>query len=157
MLVDSKLELAKVFGATEAINAREVDAVQRVLELTDGRGADVALETAGTRATGEQVLAMTGVAGQSIFVGGPDPSEVLSVPITHGLVWPAKTLRGSNCGSADILVDFPRLADLYMDGKLKLDELVSQRVALEGVNEALDALHEGHVARSVIVYDDGVT
>ena len=150
---DSKLELAQTLGATEVVNARNVDPVERVFELTGGRGADVAFETAGTRQTAEQVLAMTRAAGRAVFVGGPDPSETLSIPIMTELVMPAKTLHGSLYGSGDILVDFPRLADLYMDRTLRLDELISRRVALDEVNDSFAELREGTVARSVIVFD----
>ncbi|WP_419928882.1 hypothetical protein [Candidatus Poriferisocius sp.] len=66
---------------------------------------------------------------------------------------PARTLHGSLYGSGDILVDFPRLADLYMDRTLRLDELISRRIALDEVNAAFAELREGTAARSVIVFD----
>jgi S-(hydroxymethyl)glutathione dehydrogenase/alcohol dehydrogenase len=62
------------------------------------------------------------------------------------------TLIGSNYGGAVPLVDFPRIASLYLEGKLPLDELISDRVGLEDINEALDAMRRGERTRSVVVF-----
>jgi S-(hydroxymethyl)glutathione dehydrogenase/alcohol dehydrogenase len=64
-----------------------------------------------------------------------------------------KRLQGSNMGSNRFRVDMPRYIDLYLQGRLKLDELVSQRITLEDVNEGFEALKAGSVARSVIIFD----
>jgi S-(hydroxymethyl)glutathione dehydrogenase/alcohol dehydrogenase len=64
-----------------------------------------------------------------------------------------KKLQGSNMGSNAFRVDMPRYVDLYLQGRLNLDDLVSKRIKLEQVNEAFADLESGEVARSVILFD----
>ena len=64
-----------------------------------------------------------------------------------------KTLRGSNMGSNHFRVDMPRFVEFYLAGKLKLDDMISRRIPIEGINEAFDEMQAGAVARSVIVFD----
>ncbi len=64
-----------------------------------------------------------------------------------------KRIQGSLMGSNRFPVDMPRLVDFYMNGKLKLDDLISRRIKLGQVNEAFDELKKGELARSVIMFD----
>jgi Zn-dependent alcohol dehydrogenase len=77
---------------------------------------------------------------------------VLSVPAMLGIVLAERTIKGCWYGSSDIRRDIPRLVSLYREGQLRLEELVSRRIDLSDVNDALAALKSGDVARSVIVY-----
>lgn len=150
-LVPAKLELARTFGATHVVDATEVEPVGAVRALTEGRGADVAFEVIGAQATVDQVVSMTRDGGEAVFIGMGGLGVTFSVPVL-GFVASGKTFRGCLYGSADVHADVPRLLDHYGRGELLLDELVSQRIGLADVNDALDLIAEGAVTRSVIEY-----
>lgn len=151
-MLDHKLELAERFGATDLVNAGETDAVTAVQQLTDGRGADVAFEVIGLKATIEQTLDMTRRGGQSILVGVPAMDVLLEIPAFFSVILMAKEIKGCWYGSANVQRDVPQLVQWYREGKLKLDELISRRIDLEDVNDAFRAMEAGEVARSVIRY-----
>ena len=151
-MVPSKLELARQFGATDVVHAGEADAVAQVMELTGQRGADVAFEVIGLPATIEQTVNMTRRGGQAVLVGVPKMDVMLNLPAFLGVVLMEKTIKGCWYGSSNVHTDVPRLTRLYLDGKLKLDELISREIKLDDVNDAFRALEAGEVARSVIVY-----
>jgi NDMA-dependent alcohol dehydrogenase len=149
---DSKLALAEQFGATDKVNAKEGDAVAQLQELTSGRGVDVAFEVIGSKATVQQALAMTRRGGQAIVVGVPKMEQTLEIPIAMELLVNEKQVRGSWYGSSNVRRDVPRLIDLYQQGTLKLDELVSRTIGLADINDAFKAMEAGEVARSVVDY-----
>ncbi|MGH9033372.1 MAG: Zn-dependent alcohol dehydrogenase [Acidimicrobiia bacterium] len=151
-MVPFKLDLAKQFGATDTVDASEGDPVAKVMEMTDQRGADVAFEVIGLGPTIEQTINMTRRGGQSILVGVPAMDVMLNLPAFLGLVLQEKTIKGCWYGSSNVHKDVPKLARLYEEGRLKLDELVSREIKLDDVNDALRAMEQGEVARSVIVY-----
>ncbi len=148
----SKLELAQKFGATALIDAGQSDAVSAVMALTAQRGADVAFEVIGLQQTIDQTITMTRRGGRAILVGVPRMDVVVNVPAFFGVVLAEKMIRGCWYGGSDARRDVPRILGWYRDGRLKLDELISQTIALEQVNEAFDALKVGETARSLIVY-----
>ncbi len=152
-MFDSKLDLAKEFGATDAVNPSGGDAVEQVRELTAGRGVDVAFEVIGLKSTTEQAFAMARRGGQAVIVGVPKMEQILEIPIAMELLVNEKQVRGCWYGSSDVRRDIPRLISLYQSGSLKLDELISRRIGLDDVNEAFRAMEAGEVARSVIEYD----
>ena len=150
-LLDSKLEYARQFGATDLVNAGNGDAVARVLEMTGG-GVDYAFEAIGNARTIEQAYEMCRPGGTAVVVGmAAETAEfkvnALSLPRTE------RAIVGSWYGSARPWVDLPKLVDLYMRGKLKIDEMISRTYRLDEINTAYDALVAGEVARSVIVFD----
>jgi S-(hydroxymethyl)glutathione dehydrogenase / alcohol dehydrogenase len=149
---DSKLQLAEDFGATDRVNAKDGDAVAQIQELTGGRGVDVAFEVIGLKTTVQQALAMARRGGQAIIVGVPKMEQVLEVPIAMELLVNEKQVRGSWYGSSNVQRDVPMLIDLYKQGTLKLDELVSRTIGLSDINDAFKAMEAGEVARSVVVY-----
>jgi S-(hydroxymethyl)glutathione dehydrogenase/alcohol dehydrogenase len=151
-MVDGKLQTAQKFGATDLVNAGEADAVTQVMELTQQRGADVAFEVIGLGPTIDQAFNMTRRGGQAIIVGVPAMDVMTTVPAAMGFVFGAKQIRGCWYGSSNVHQDVPKLTKLYQDGKLMLDELISQEIALDDVNQALDDMGSGEVARSVIKY-----
>jgi S-(hydroxymethyl)glutathione dehydrogenase/alcohol dehydrogenase len=148
----SKLSVAEAFGATDTIDATTGDAVAQVLELTGGRGADVAFEVIGLKQTAEEALAMTRNGGETVLVGVASADVILEIASFRGLVRYGKTLKGCFYGSANVRADVPMLVDAYLAGKLKLDELVSHQIRLDEINNALRALESGEVTRSVIVF-----
>jgi S-(hydroxymethyl)glutathione dehydrogenase/alcohol dehydrogenase len=133
-LAPSKLKLAQQFGATDVVNAKDnPDAPSAIKELTDGHGVDYAFEVVGTGALIQQAYL-------SLKRGG----MMLSLE--------EKSLLGCLYGSANVRRDMPLLLDLYMQKRLKIDELVSKKIKLDDVNAAFEAMEKGEVARSVIVY-----
>lgn len=151
-MLASKLELARRFGATDTVNAAEGDPVSRVMELTAQRGADVAFEVIGLAPTIDQTINMTRRGGQAILVGVPRMDVMVNVPAFFGVVLMEKTIKGCWYGSSNVHRDVPRLVELYKEGRLLLDELISRRISLDQVNEAFEALKTGEVARSLITY-----
>jgi Zn-dependent alcohol dehydrogenase len=149
---DSKLALAKQFGATEVVNASECDPAAAVRDLTQGRGADVTFEVIGLETTITQALEMTRNGGETILVGIPGIDVTLSIPAALTFLYTNKTLRGSMYGSSNVDRDVPKLLDLYERNELKLDELISREIRLEDVNDAFTAMESGEVARSMIVF-----
>lgn len=149
-VADDKLELARSFGATDVVNSREVDPVEAVRELT-GEGVDVAYEVIGLEPTLRQALDMTRRGGMCYAVGVAKPGTKLPVDITGGMVLGIKGLRGTYMGSSNIKRDIAFYADLYLQGRLKLDELVAQTISLEEINEGYEAM-AGIVGRSVITF-----
>ncbi|MEO6121167.1 MAG: zinc-binding dehydrogenase [Acidimicrobiales bacterium] len=145
-----KLELAAAFGATDAVDVTAGDAVSAVMALTGQRGADVAFEVVGIQRTIDQAIAMTRRGGQAVLVGVPALDVVVNVPAFFGLVLAAKTVAGCWYGSSTARDEVPRLVALYRSGQLLLDELVSQTVELDGVNDALERLRAGSGARTII-------
>jgi S-(hydroxymethyl)glutathione dehydrogenase/alcohol dehydrogenase len=148
----AKLAAAASLGATATVDASRVDPVNAVRDLTGQRGADVAFEALGRGATIDQVVEMTRRGGQAVLVGIPRMDVLLTLPAMLGVVLAERTIKGCWYGSSDIRRDVPRLVELYRDGRLRLDELVSRRIDLSEVNDALAAMKAGDRARSVIVY-----
>ena len=148
-LLDNKLETAKQFGATHTINPQRQDVVKTVRSLTEGRGADYAFEVIGLGKTIELAYACIRRRGMAVIVGAAAREDQVTLPAASFLS--EKILKGSAYGSGRPRVDMPRLIDLYMKKKLKLDELITRTYPLEDVNEAMTALERGEVIRSVIV------
>ncbi len=149
-MVGSKLNLAKHFGATDVVNPKDGDPVAQVMELTKG-GVHHSFEAVGLKQTAEQSFKMLARGGTANIIGMIPVGVHIEL---HGAEFLGeKRIQGSVMGSNRFPVDMPRLVDFYMAGKLKLDEMVSQRVKLAQVNEALQELKSGELARSVIVFD----
>ena len=143
-----KLELAQEFGATDVINGADVDAVAAVKELTKG-GVEYSFEAIGSKTTAEQSFKMLRAGGTATVIGMIPLGTNIEI---HGAdLLNEKKLQGSNMGSNRFRVDMPRYIDLYMQGRLKLDELVSARIKLEEINEGFASMKAGSVARNVII------
>jgi S-(hydroxymethyl)glutathione dehydrogenase/alcohol dehydrogenase len=144
-----KLELAGTFGATDLVDAAAGDPVEQVRELTGG-GVEYAFEAIGLKTTAEQSFAMLRKGGTATIIGMIPEGERIELPGSEFL--DEKKIQGSNMGSNRFRVDMPRYVDLYLSGRLKLDELVSARIGLEQINDGFDAMRRGEVARSVIEF-----
>jgi len=149
-LDDAKLALAAKVGATATVNVRHGDPVQAVRAATKGRGADVVLEAAGHpdafRFTAEAVRP----GGQIIWLGKIDVAN--DVSFRWGSLMGEKRIRRSSYGDARPARDFPLLAQAYLDGKLKLDELITGRLKLDDINRGFDDLRAGKAVRTVIEF-----
>jgi S-(hydroxymethyl)glutathione dehydrogenase/alcohol dehydrogenase len=150
--VASKLELARTFGATDVVDVgtEGADAVAEVRALT-GLGVDHSFEAIGLKATVEQAFAMLAPRGTATIIGMVPMSEHIELPAVDFLG--EKRIQGSTMGSNRFRVDMPQLLELYRQGRLLLDELVSARVPLNRVNEAYAQLKTGEVARTVITFE----
>ena len=150
-LLENKLAFAREFGATHTIDASQEKVVDRVRELTGGRGADYAFDAIGGEATTLQILDAIRPGGTAVIVGMAAMS--VRAPITPYLMaLQEKSIKGTMYGSVRPNVDFPRLVDLYLDGRLKIDQLISRTYKLEEINEGFQALRSGQVARGVVVF-----
>ncbi|MBI2940775.1 MAG: Zn-dependent alcohol dehydrogenase [Chloroflexi bacterium] len=147
---DSKLEYARRFGTTHRINATRDDPVAAVRDIT-GRGADYTFVAVGDVRAMQQAWNSLAPGGTCVVIGVPATGAVLTID-ANGIAGSERRLVGSAYGSARTYVDFPRLVDLYLAGKLKLDELITHRYAIDEVNEAFRALAAGEVARGIIVF-----
>jgi len=150
-LLENKLRFARDFGATHTVNASAENLVERVRALTEGRGADYAFDAIGGEATTLQILEAIRPGGTAVVVGMAAMS--VRAPITPYLMaLQEKTLKGTMYGSVRPNLDFPKLVDLYLDGRLKIDPLISRTYRLEEINEGFQAMRSGQVARGVVVF-----
>ena len=148
--IAAKLDLARKFGATDAVDASAGDPVEQVRELTGG-GVHYAFEAIGLKVCAEQAFRMLRRGGTATVIGMIPPGEMVQL---HGPEFLSeKKIQGSMMGSNRFRVDMPRFVDFYLQGKLHLDDMISGRIALADVTDALKALETGEVARSVIVFD----
>ncbi|MFN2489346.1 MAG: zinc-binding dehydrogenase [Actinomycetota bacterium] len=148
---EEKLQLARELGATDVVPAGEPRTTRAaIVAATDG-GADFAFEAVGLRSTIELTLTSIGRGGTAVLVG----LTALDTPISfdgYRLVDLSQRILGSLYGSCNPSTDFPRFVDLYLAGELPVDRLIEARIALEDVNDALDALERGIGRRRVITF-----
>ncbi len=148
-----KLELARTFGATHVVDGTGGGAVKAIRELTGGRGADYVFEAIGRKDTIEQSWIATRKAGTCVVIGLGSLKETVELKAFLLPIF-EKKLLGCWYGGANVHLEIPRLLALYRAGKLKLDELVTRRYALEQINEAFADMTSGANARGVIVFGD---
>jgi NDMA-dependent alcohol dehydrogenase len=148
---ESKLELARQFGATHTVNPSEEANVVRTLRKLTGGGADYSFECVGRGEIVAQAYGALGKGGMAVVVGVAAPKDQTTIG-TASLTFAEKTLRGSYFGSARPRQDFPRLLALHQAGRLKLDELITTRYPIEEAPRAFADLAEGRNARGMIVF-----
>lgn len=147
----AKLQIAAKLGATDLVNANEVDPVAQVKELTDGVGVPHSFEVLGSKATAEQAFAMLAPGGTATIVGVIPLGTKIEL---HGLDFlRERRIQGSYMGSSHIRVDMPRLVDFYLGGQLHLDEWVTARIKLQEINEGFASMKSGKVLRSLIEFN----
>jgi S-(hydroxymethyl)glutathione dehydrogenase/alcohol dehydrogenase len=149
-LLENKLAAAKEFGATDVVDGSKDDAVQAVQRMTGG-GVDFAFEAIGLAKTAEQAFAMAKRGGKAVVVGMIPVTQMVSVPGAAFLG--EKGIIGSFYGSTRQTHDMPWLMELYRQGRLKIDELITKRWELGQINEAYASLKNGEVNRSVINFN----
>ena len=149
-VMKQKLQWAEEFGATHVVDASRTDPVSEVQKLSGMGGVDFAFEVVGTQKTIEQALLATHRGGTCVVVGVSPAGTRLSIdPL---LFLQQRVLTGTSFGGGRQRTDVPMLIDLYMDGKYKLDEMITRRVGLDELNSAFEAMVAGEVKRSVVVY-----
>jgi S-(hydroxymethyl)glutathione dehydrogenase / alcohol dehydrogenase len=149
-VADNKLEFAQQMGATHTINASREDVQARTRELT-GRGLDYAVVAVGSTDVQEQAWSCLSMGGTMVVVGVPH-SGMLRIDPKATLVMAERCVKGSCYGSARPREDFLRLVNLYLAGKLMIDELITRRYSLDQATEAFEDLESGVLARGLIVH-----
>ena len=149
-LHDSKLALASSLGASATVNARDPDAVDKVKALTRG-GVDYAFEMAGSVQAMEAAYRMTRRGGMTVTAGLPPPASCWPLQQVS-LVAEERTVKGSYIGSCVPARDIPRYIGLYQAGKLPIDRLMGERLALADINRGFDRLDAGESLRDMIVF-----
>ena len=148
-----KLELARTFGATDTVDASSVDPVEAIRSLTGGFGADVCIEAVGNPKVLEQAFFARDLAGTVVQVGVPTPDMALpDIPMIE-FFGRGGALKPSWYGDCLPSRDFPMLVDLFLQGRFPLDQFVSEKIALDEVEDAFHKMERGEVLRSVVVFD----
>jgi NDMA-dependent alcohol dehydrogenase len=149
--LETKLEMAKKFGATDVVLAKPGEDLTKALKKLTGGGADYAFECVGSGELAAAAYKAAGRGGMAVVVGVAKPGDSTSVR-TMTLPFEEKTLTGSYFGSCVPRVDFPRMLGLYMQGKLKLDELITRRYSIDEAPQAFADLEAAKNARGVILF-----
>ena len=149
---DRKLAIARSFGATHTVNSLRQDPVAFIRESTNNNGADFCIEAIGRPEVYKQALAARDLGGTVVLVGVPNPTMQLDLSFLdvfgHG-----GALKSSWYGDCLPSRDFPMLIDLYLQGRLNLDDFVSETIGLEDVESAFLKMERGEVLRSVVVFE----
>jgi S-(hydroxymethyl)mycothiol dehydrogenase len=148
---DRKLEWARQFGATDLVNSRASDPVDRIRELTGGFGADVVIDAVGRPETYRQAFYARDLAGTVVLVGVPTPEMRVELPLLD-VFGRGGALKSSWYGDCLPTRDFPMLIDLHLEGRLPLEKFVSETIALDEVEKAFGKMERGEVLRSVVVF-----
>ncbi len=146
----AKLDLAAELGATDVVDATTADPVEKVMSLTAGRGVDHAFEAVGLTATAEQAFALLARGGTATLIGLAPVGDRISLP-AHAFMYERK-MQGSVMGSNRFRIDVPRYVGMYLDGRLRLDEMVTERYALDDINRGFQRMRTGEPARNVVVF-----
>jgi len=150
-LDDRKLEWAKQFGATHTVNAQTSDPVAAIQSATDGNGADVCVEAVGHPDVLRQAFYARDLAGTVVQVGVPTPTmKFPDIPMID-FFGRGGALKPSWYGDCLPSRDFPLLVDLHLQGRLPLEDFVSETIKLGDVEEAFHRMERGEVLRSVVV------
>lgn len=150
---NTKLEWARKFGATHTVNSAELaekDLVETIQDLTGGFGVDVVVDAVGRPETWKQAFYARDLAGTVVLVGVPTPDMRLDMPLVD-FFSRGGSLKSSWYGDCLPERDFPTLIDLYLQGRLPLEKFVSERIGLDGIEEAFHKMHDGSVLRSVVI------
>jgi len=153
----TKLEWARNFGATQTVNAREVDPVAEVRRLTDDGwdgGVEFAYEATGVPVCTEQAVKMLSYGGTATTIGFPAASDAVNLNLgdmATGVYWNKAALHVCHAGDTLPSHDFPLLANLYLNGQLELDKMITRKIKLDEVEDAFHEMETGDVIRSVIM------
>ena len=149
--METKLAMAKQFGATDTLLAKSGEDVAKALKKMTGIGPDYAFECVGSGALAETAYRAIRRGGKAVVVGVARPTDATSFK-PMSMVFEEKTLQGSYFGSSVPRIDFPKMLHLYMAGRLKLDELITRRYSIDEAPQAFADLESGKNARGVIVF-----
>lgn len=146
-VIDLKLEMARKFGATDTLNSTGLDAVAALLDATDGQGVDFSFETSARSDVAQAAFDCLGLRGKLTCLAAT-PSDLST------MVWSERQVIGSMIGSSRLATDIPRYVELYRQGRLKLDEMISLKVEPARFADAAAAVNGGAAARTVVMFGD---
>jgi S-(hydroxymethyl)glutathione dehydrogenase/alcohol dehydrogenase len=149
-VMDSKLEFAKQFGATETANPLQCDVVATLRNFTRG-GPDYVFDSVGSGVTITQALQAVRPGGAAVIAGMHSAKDQVAIP-AGSLIFQNKQLLGSFFGSMRPLVDIPKFIELYRGGRLPVDQLITQRYSLDQAGQAFADMQAGTLARGVIIF-----
>jgi S-(hydroxymethyl)glutathione dehydrogenase / alcohol dehydrogenase len=149
--VAGKLDMARQFGATDVIDASTTDVAAAMKELTGGLGVPHAIEAIGRKDTIELAYRILGKGGRATIIGMTPPD--LKIEISAASLLREQGIQGSLMGGVRNSIDIPRYVDLYMDGRLKLDQLVSRTRPLTEINEGFADMKAAEIARTVVTFE----
>ncbi|MGZ3776327.1 MAG: zinc-binding dehydrogenase, partial [Mucilaginibacter sp.] len=149
-----RLQMAEAFGATHTLLANKADkgllnAASQVRGLTCGRGADYAFECTAIPELGAAPLAMVRNAGTAVQVSGIEQEITIDMNLFE---WD-KTYINPLYGKCRPQIDFPNIIDLYQDGQMMLEEMITRTYTIDELDKAFDDLLKGRNAKGVIVFD----
>jgi S-(hydroxymethyl)glutathione dehydrogenase/alcohol dehydrogenase len=161
---ESKLAMAKRFGATHTIDASQTDAVEEIQKLTStsageavlegfgkSSGVDYSFEAVGLKKLAEQCFECIKPGGVATIIGMIPLGQKVALDGPKFLT--ERKIQGSMMGGNRFRIDMPRYIDYYLQGRLNLDEMISKRARLENINEAFESMKNGEVARTVLMFD----
>jgi S-(hydroxymethyl)glutathione dehydrogenase/alcohol dehydrogenase len=148
--VDAKLDLARELGATHTINTADQEPLETVKHWFPA-GLDHAIEAIGRGETIEMACGLVGTRG-TVTVAGFAPADAKITLPAQWMLLGERRLQGSLMGSNRFRLELPLYAELYLRGELKLDEMISDRVTLDQVNDAMDGFDGSVSARTVITF-----
>jgi S-(hydroxymethyl)glutathione dehydrogenase/alcohol dehydrogenase len=148
---DSKLEMARSLGATHTVNSSSEDPVQAIRALTGSAGVDHAFEAVGIPALVRQAIESLAIRGTATVVGVLPPDATIEFPWMA--IRPECRVQTSRMGSNQFRTDIPNYLELYRQGRLRLDEMVTRRRPLDEINDAFRAMTAGEVARTVLTFN----
>jgi len=146
---EKKLQTARELGATHVVDASKGDPVQAIRDMTGG-GVDYAFEAIGLKKAAEQSFECIRFGGTATVVGMIPVGQ--KIELEGSVFLREKKIQGCSMGSNRFKVDMPRYIDLYLQGRLRLDEMIMRRMNIDEVNEAVRAMKAGEVARSVLMF-----
>ena len=150
-MTDDKLETARQLGATDTVNAAEVDDVVTTVKDMTGGGVEFSFEAIGLAQTVEQAFGMLDIGGTATVIGMVPSKTQIEL---RGIDFLSeKKLQGSMMGSNHFRRDIPMMVELYLDGRLMLDEMISGRINLDQVNEGYAWMKAGTSNRTVITFE----
>ena len=147
---DTKLDRAKSFGADVSVDASSEDVLEQLRSITSGRGPDYVFEAAGNEKAFRLAMEAVRPGGQVVFLGKVNVNQEVS--FRWGSLMGEKRIVRSSYGGGRPRRDFPWLARQYLEGKLKLDELITRRLSLDQINSGFDAIRSGQTIREVVVF-----
>jgi S-(hydroxymethyl)glutathione dehydrogenase/alcohol dehydrogenase len=147
--VEAKLDLARRLGATDTVDATAADPVAEIMGMTGG-GVHFSFEAIGLKVAAEQAFGVLRPGGTATVIGMIPAGQMLEIPGSDLLS--EKKLQGSVMGSNRFRIDMPYFIELYRQGRLLLDELVSQHIGLDDINQGYATMKQGEIARSVIMF-----
>ncbi|MDR5827970.1 zinc-dependent alcohol dehydrogenase family protein [Caballeronia sp. LP006] len=150
-LADDKLEQARALGATHTVNAGQDNALEQIRSLSSG-GVEFAFEFAGSIRALDLAYRITRRGGMTVTAGLPPSTANWPLPAVS-LVAEERTLKGSYIGTCVPPRDIPHYVDLYSQGRLPVNKLLTGRLKLDEINHGFDLLHEGKAIRQVVVFD----